>query len=145
MLITKLLFISLLITAAPDWEESFEDAQIKADNSEKYLLIYFSGSDWCANCYRFKQSVLQKEDFDSFAKENLVLYNADFPRKKKNQLSEKKRNINNDLASRYNKENTFPKVVLVDSEGKLISEFDGLSFQNGSSEFIDKMKINLPK
>ncbi|MEL7003837.1 MAG: thioredoxin family protein [Bacteroidota bacterium] len=145
MSITKLLFLSILFSIAPGWEESFKDAQAKADNSEKHLLIYFSGSDWCANCYRFKQTILEKEDFNAYAEENLILYNADFPRKKKNQLNEEKRSINSDLANRYNKENAFPKVVLIDSEGTLISEFDALSFQSGSSEFIKKIKVGLSK
>lgn len=143
MLIPKILCVFLLIAFTPTWEEDFQDAKLKANDSQKYLVIYFSGSDWCANCYRFKKSVLENTEFNTYAEQNLVLYNADFPRKKKNQLAEEKRNINNELAGKYNKDNIFPKMVMIDSEGTLISEFEGMTFQNGPTDFINQMKLHL--
>ena len=144
MQITQLLCAFLLITTSL-WEDDFQLAQSKANNSEKYLVVYFSGSDWCANCYRFKKSVLEDDQFNQFASENLVLYNADFPRKRKNQLSESKQNANNELARLYNKDSVFPKIVMIDGDGNLISDFNGITFENGASDFINHAKLKLAK
>lgn len=144
MLINKLLCVFLLITATA-WEEDFHLAKSKASDAEKPLLIYFSGSDWCANCYRLKSAVLDDTDFNQYANENLVLYNADFPRKRKNQLDQEKKKVNNDLAVLYNKDNVFPKVVLIDIDGNLITEFEGVTFESGPDKFIDHMKASVSK
>lgn len=144
MLINKMLCVFLLITSAA-WEEDFEHAQSKANESEKYILVYFSGSDWCANCFRLKKSVLEDVAFTTFAEENLVLYNADFPRKKKNQLSTEKQNTNNELAKRYNKDSVFPKVVLIDGKGNLVQSFDAIDFQKGAKPFITQVQSRIQK
>ena len=59
------------------------------------------------------------------ARENLVLVNADFPRKKKNQLSDLQVKRNEALAEKYNKEGAFPYTLLLNADGKVLKTWKG--------------------
>ena len=48
--------------------------------------MVFSGSDWCAPCIKLDKAVWQSEEFKKEAETNWVIYKADFPKKKANQL-----------------------------------------------------------
>ena len=81
--------------------------------------MVFSGSDWCAPCIKLDKLVWQTKEFTNYADKNLVLYKADFPRKKKNQLSEELTIANKQLAEKY-KLQSFPSVFLLSANGKIL-------------------------
>lgn len=88
-------------------------------------MLNFSGSDWCAPCILTKKEYFESESFAKMAKDNIVLVNADFPRKKKNQLSPEQTKKNEALAEKYNKEGNFPYTLLLDADGKVIKAWKG--------------------
>ena len=51
--------------------------------TEKPLFFFFTGSDWCGWCIRLQKEVFFKPEFVKWAKENLILVELDFPRRKK--------------------------------------------------------------
>lgn len=63
------------------WETSFEQASQVAMKTNKPLLMFFTGSDWCGWCIRLQNEVLKKPEFATWAKENVVLLELDFPRR----------------------------------------------------------------
>ena len=104
--------------AAPEgWLTDFEQAQAQAKETGRPILVNFSGSDWCGWCIRLDKEVLVKAEFKSYAKDNLVLFIADFPRQTK--LPEKLAKQNEALAQRYSIQG-FPTVLLLDAEANLI-------------------------
>lgn len=119
----KLFFLFLLNGTL--WGENLETAQVDAKQNHKLVLLYFSGSDWCGPCIKLKQEVLETAEFQAFSKEHLNLVRADFPRMKKNQLSKEQTSYNEKLAEKYNPKGKFPLTVLINPEGKVISEWDG--------------------
>ena len=129
----------LVLSYAGLWESDYQTAIRKASVHDRLVLIYFSGSDWCANCVRFKKTVLEDSDFTSFVSENFVLYNADFPRKRKNQLKYELQATNAELKETYNRENIFPKVVVINPDGTLISQKEGFDLQTKTSDLIDQL------
>jgi thioredoxin-related protein len=82
--------------------------------------LVFSGSDWCAPCIKLDKVVWQSEEFKIESEKKWVLYKADFPKKKANQLSPEKSTENKKLAEKYNPNGNFPLVVLMDKNGKVI-------------------------
>ena len=120
-----ILFSSFFYTNVQIWGHSYIDALKVAQKEHKYILLNFSGSDWCGPCIRLHKEVFTLEDFNKLASEKLVLLNADFPRYKKNQLSAAQQKINDDLAERYNKNGNFPFTVLIDENGKEIKNWEG--------------------
>ncbi|MDB5260947.1 MAG: thiol-disulfide isomerase, partial [Adhaeribacter sp.] len=98
--------------------------QAKAEH--KYILLNFSGSDWCGPCIQLNKSVFQTEEFAKYAAESLVLANADFPRLKKNQLVPAQQALNEALADKYNKTGAFPLTLLLNADGKIIQQWEGV-------------------
>lgn len=103
-----------------NWKTNFEEAKIDALKENKNILLVFSGSDWCGPCVKLDNVVWKSEDFKTEAEKNWVLYKADFPKKKANQLSAELAENNNKLAEKYNKNGSFPLVVLLDKTGKVV-------------------------
>ncbi|MFY7825765.1 MAG: thioredoxin family protein [Flectobacillus sp.] len=126
------LVISFLLSFASEWKTDFASAKQEATQSHKYILLNFSGSDWCVPCIRMKKDVFETNLFQNFANEKLVLVRADFPRLSKNKLSAQQTEHNEALAEKYNPEGKFPFTLLIDSNGKVIKAWDG--YTNTSPE-----------
>lgn len=119
-----LLVVSLNIGAAfsQDWQTDFEEAKEIATLENKPIVLVFQGSDWCAPCIKLDHEIWSTDTFISYSKENYVMLRADFPRRKKNALSESQSEANAKLAEIYNKRGIFPFVVILDNEGKILGE-----------------------
>ena len=111
----------------------------KSITENKNILIYFSGSDWCGPCIKFKNKFIETDVFKSYAENHLLVYNADFPRKKANQLSKEEISQNEKIADMYNPHGNFPFIVLVNSTGNILKQWDGL-LNVSVEEFIKELK-----
>ena len=120
LILLSLVFASAL--HAQEWQPSFNDAVSKAKEENKPIVLVFSGSDWCAPCIRLKKHIFDSDEFKAYALEHYVLYNADFPRKKQNQLPEPLLNANKSLIEKYNPKGYFPLVVVLDKNEKVLGE-----------------------
>ncbi len=125
-----LILALFLLSSFAVWQPSYEVAQKTAKAKHQLILLNFSGSDWCGPCIRMYNEIFNDSDFSRMADTSLVLINADFPRKKKNQLAADKQKQNNSLADKYNPEGKFPYTVLLTADGKLIKTWDGLPDEN---------------
>lgn len=122
----KPLIVFLLLVLLPaQWEPDFDNAKKIAKLEHKLVLLNFSGSDWCGPCILTRRDYFDSEVFGNMATENLVMVNADFPRKKKNIPSEDIVKRNEALAEKYNKQGIFPLTLLLDADGKVIKTWSG--------------------
>lgn len=141
---TLLATILLVTTISGTWLTDFAKAQEEARTQQKHILLNFSGSDWCAPCIMMKREVFEKEAFQNFATQNLVLVRADFPRNKKNQLDPAQKSHNEKLAERYNPQGKFPLTLLLDADGNVIQTWDGYQKET-SEEFVGLLEKALAK
>jgi thioredoxin-related protein len=135
----KLLLTFLLgtfLTSSSVWLSDMPAAKAEASKSHKYILLNFSGSDWCGPCIRLHKEVFDTEAFEKYADQNLVLVNADFPRLKKNQLSKQQAKQNEALADQYNPGGKFPFTLVLDENGKVLKTWEGYSNAT-PGQFID--------
>ena len=141
-----LISFSFLLTAvfgySQNWATNFDDAKAKAEKENKNILLVFSGSDWCGPCMKLDKVVWQSADFQMEANKSWIVYKADFPKKKANQLSPELTESNNKLAEKYNKNGSFPLVVLLDKKGKIIGM---TGFKNVSAQDYIKLIHSLEK
>lgn len=138
-------FLSILLTfflleGAPQWGLDFDKAKSDAIQNHKYIVINFSGSDWCGPCIKLKRDILDSPEFLNYATSNLALVRADFPRLKKNQLDKKQTAMNEALAEKYNQEGKFPLTVLVGADGKVLKEWDGYPAGITTETFIQEIQ-----
>jgi len=117
-----LLFVATISSYAQDWQTDFVTAKQLATKEDKPIILVFQGSDWCAPCIKLDREVWSTEAFKKYATEHYVMLQADFPRKKKNALSEEQTAANAKLAETYNKNGIFPFVVVLDANGKVLGE-----------------------
>ncbi|SFA92753.1 Thioredoxin-like [Flavobacterium swingsii] len=110
----------LLIVLPIEWEPDFDNAKKIAKEKHELILLNFSGSDWCGPCILMRRNYFESQVFTDMANENLVLVNADFPRKKKNIGTSEQVKQNENLAEIYNKGGSFPFTLLLDSNGKVL-------------------------
>jgi thioredoxin-related protein len=136
----KLLIISLFIgfITNVNWLGDFNQATAEAAKSHKLILINFSGSDWCGPCIRERKEILEKEAFENYAADHLVLVRADFPRQKKNQLTNEQTKRNEALADKYNPDGKFPYTLLVDEHGKVLKAWDGFPGES-ADQFVNEI------
>ena len=99
------------------WQVSFEKALEESASTGKPILADFTGSDWCVFCTRLKNEVFDQTEFKTWAEQNVVLLELDYPRKSTQSLDIK--NQNADLAKRYQIE-SYPTVLFIDSSGQEI-------------------------
>ena len=108
------------------WLTDFDQASAEATKSNKMILLNFSGSDWCGPCIRMEKEIFESAVFGDYAQKNLVLLRADFPRMKKNQLSEAQVKKNEALANKYDSQGKFPYTVLMNAKGEVVKEWEGV-------------------
>lgn len=132
--------ILCLSSVSANWLHNLEEAQAIAKKENKLIILNFSGSDWCGPCIRMHKEIFDTDTFQDFAKDKLVMVNADFPRLKKNQLPKDQQSINDQLADRYNHEGKFPYTVLLTADGKVLKDWEGYP-RNGMESFMQDLKM----
>jgi thioredoxin-related protein len=137
----KIIVLFLLISSFSfsQKNENFSQKLESAKTENKNVLLYFSGSDWCAPCVKFKKFIVNTPEFQTFATENLIIYNADFPRLSKNKLAKEVEKENETLADKYNSKGIFPLILLLDTEGNVIKKWEEYPKET-VEEFIAKLK-----
>lgn len=123
------------------WELNLERALKKARKQNKRVLVYFSGSDWCAPCKKLEQDFFENKDFEALLN-TYVLVNIDMPRRI-DILSEKQLKYNKQIISKYNSEKVFPKVILLNSRGKIAGKMSGYSQLRDVKPYTDFLKSNI--
>ena len=93
---SPLIFLSLLLG---DFIFDFAKASEQAAKSGLYMLLDFSGSDWCGWCMKLEKEVFSQKDFKTWAEKNLVCVLVDFPQQKSQSREVKAQNEK--LAEKY--------------------------------------------
>ena len=99
----KILLVTLTILSlnvfsqySNDWHTDMEKAIEISQKTNKPMLLFFTGSDWCGWCKKLVREVYKKPEFIQWAKKNVVLVDIDFP--KRTQLPAKLQEQNRTLA-----------------------------------------------
>jgi protein disulfide-isomerase len=121
--------------AAADWETDFDKAATNALTSQRYMLLDFSGSDWCGWCIKLDKEVFSKADFKKYAKENLICVLVDFPQQKPQKKRLKAQN--EALAKKYEVKG-YPTVIILSPDGDLVGR---TGYQEGGpTKYVESIK-----
>ena len=144
--IRRLVFGIALLTLAPfasvfaeslAWQTDYAAAKSAATQQNKFILLDFTGSDWCPYCIQMDKEVFAKPVFSTFAGQKLILVKLDFPRKANQSAAEKSQN--QELANKYSIEG-FPTYVLLDPAGKEVRRQVGY-LEGGPEAFISWAQV----
>lgn len=130
-----LLLSGALASFAGLWTEDFDEALTEAKASGKYMLVDFSGSDWCGWCKKLDKEVFSQKAFKDYAKQNLVCVLVDFPRK--TPQSNKQKKANQALMEKYSVQG-FPSVLLLGPQGNVVA---ATGYQpGGADEYVKHLQ-----
>jgi thioredoxin-related protein len=139
-LLSLLVFVGFI--SKLQWLTNLDEAKQTAKAKHEFILLNFSGSDWCGPCIKMHDQIFNSDTFTQYATDHLVLVNADFPRLKKNRLAADQQKINDAIADKYNPKGIFPYTLLMDSEGNVIKTWEGF-FEAGPENFVYQIKNEL--
>lgn len=97
---------------------TLEATLAQAEAQDQAVLLYFSGSDWCLPCIKFKRQVLADSAFQAQTDGRLQVFVVDFPRQ--DSASAAHRAYKQQLAERYNPQGAFPSLLLLDARGEVL-------------------------
>ena len=119
------------------WGEDFAAAQKAAAAGDKYILLAFSGSDWCGWCVKMDRDIYSDKKFVRAAKKDFELVLIDSPQDK-SILSPLAKKQNPGLLKKYGIRG-FPCSILVHPDGTEAKRFGG--YQRGGPEaFLQALK-----
>ena len=104
---------------ALDWETDFKKALATAKASGKYIMLDFSGSDWCGWCKKLEKEVFSQDAFKDFTEKNLVCVLVDFPRRIEQTREQKQQNWN--LATKYGIKG-YPTIIILSPDGEPVGK-----------------------
>ena len=134
-------FSAASMAAETGWLTDYEAAKKQSKEENKPILINFTGTDWCGWCIKIEKEIFAKEKFKAYAKENLILMEVDFPKKKK-QTKELK--AQNKVLDKEFAIEGYPTIYLIDAEGKKLSEDLG-NHKGDEKAYIELLKGLLAK
>jgi protein disulfide-isomerase len=127
--------IAVMAHADALWTDDFAAAKIAAKTQNRFMLLDFTGSDWCGWCIKLNNEVFSKDDFKKYAEEKLVCVIVDFPRRKslKNEIQMQ----NFQLQDMY-QITGYPTVILLDPNGQMIGRTGYLS--GGARQYVEHLE-----
>lgn len=64
-----------------DWKTDLGIAMKESNATKKPIFAFFTGSDWCGWCKKLQREVFAKQAFKTWAKDEVILLELDFPRR----------------------------------------------------------------
>lgn len=122
IVILLVLLVNAAAITAQEWQTNISVAKEIATAKSRPIILVFQGSDWCAPCIKLDRQIWSTDAFKKYAKDNFVMLQADFPKRKKNALSTSLTIANAKLAEKYNQQGIFPFVVILDANGNVLGE-----------------------
>ena len=107
---------------AAEWMTDLEAAKTKAAAENKAVLVDFTGSDWCGWCVRLRKEVLDKPEFEAYAKDKFVFMEVDLPQNPKFDAALRARNEK--IAEQYGVKG-FPTIMVLTPAGDIAGGFNG--------------------
>ncbi len=123
------------VTKAGEWLTDYDQAIKLAKETDKKILVNFTGSDWCIWCKRLMKEVFTEKAFIDYASSNLILLKLDFPKSIPQTKEEKAQNET--LAKQFGIQG-FPTILILNKYGKEIAR---TGYQEGGPEkYVDHLK-----
>jgi len=120
----------------PGWYIHYDEAVKAAQKAHKRIFVLNIGSDWDSASVNLRKSVLDTRDFQQIAKRSLILLCLDSPQKFP-QPEEQVRHHDIIRERLQMKGKKLPYAVIIDPDGKIITEIDGIL---PKSEYLDKIQ-----
>lgn len=124
VLIAFLFFACATAPTEASWLYDYEEAQEAASNTNKNILLFFTGSDWDEISQALSSDIFPSKSFLSKIASQYILVQLDFP-EDESLIDEEQFYKNYDIANRFSLEG-IPSAVLTTKEGYIIDSYNGI-------------------
>ena len=121
----------------PGWYIHYDEAVKAAKKTNKKIFVLNAGSDWDAASVSLRKSILDTRDFQQIAKRALILLYLDSPQKFP-QPEEQIRHHDIIRDRLQMKGKKIPYAVIIDADGKVITQIEGVLPKNDYLDIIQK-------
>ena len=138
-----LLFVFLSVFAGDKvrWGTDVRSAMKQAAKENRWLVIEFTGLDWCAPCMALRDNALKTPEFEAFAKGHLVLVELDFPKRRPQSPGQQAHNAT--YQRKFNVDG-FPTLLVLRPDGSEATRWVGYRGQTGASLVEDIKALQTP-
>lgn len=105
-------------TSEIQWLTNYDDAVKESTATSKYILMLFTGSDWCPWCQKLDKEVMSSPEFAEAVGSKFVFLKVDFPAHTK--LSSTQLKHNTDLKEKFGVKG-FPTLIILDEKQQKIA------------------------
>jgi len=136
--------LPLSASAAPPagWSDNYAQSVEKAQAENKYLLLDFTGSDWCGYCKLLEKEVFGTPQFRDWANKYVVLVQVDFPHS--TPLSAAVKAQNKELAGKY-PIHGYPTITVTETNGKVRAQRIGYTPGSGVAAYLQALEAEMKK
>lgn len=103
--------------ASINWQTDANAALSQAAASNKSVVLFFTGSDWCGWCTKLDNEVLETDEFAHLVGDKFIFVKVDFPLYK--QQDPNLAAANKALQEKYDVRG-FPALIILDKSGRKI-------------------------
>lgn len=127
-------------TTPEGWSDDLDAALKLAREQKKFVLVLFTGSDWCGWCKKLKADTLMQSEFLDFSSKHLIKVYIDLPREG---LTDEQKMKNQQIMNSVCGDRAgFPTTVLMSKNGKTIGSISGYLAEK---EYLTKIKKIIKK
>ena len=120
------------------WLTNYDDALSKAEKEDKNVLVYFTGSDWCAPCKKLKKDLFETTTFQDISGDYVMLY-IDIPMNR-DLISAEQLKHNKEVATKYNRKKAVPLLAILNAKGKKLDAYSGYNMNGEIQHHLDLLK-----
>lgn len=102
------------------WYTSYDEALQESKDTQKPLILFFTGSDWCHYCKKLDRDALNTPEFAAIAGPKFVFLKLDQPQDS-SKLDPKVSAKNKALRQKYDVR-TYPTLIILDPSGQKIGK-----------------------
>ena len=124
--------------ADSQWQTDFLKVKSLSKKNKKPILVYFSGSDWCAPCKKLKTDLFENESYETLLSSYNLLY-VDIPQNR-DLIGESQYDKNKKLMTKYNSDKKFPTLVVLNKRGKEIKRMSGYFNEDQLMYYVNFLK-----
>ncbi|MCF7919448.1 MAG: thioredoxin family protein [Candidatus Cloacimonetes bacterium] len=74
-----LVTLTLIYAGNINWQSNVDDALQRAKENDKYVFVFFTGSDWCSWCHKLTGEVFDHQEFQNYVNKKMEMVLLDFP------------------------------------------------------------------
>lgn len=132
-----------IVEANLKWYTDLEVAKLEAENTNKPILLFFTGSDWCSPCKMLKEDFFNTQKFEEKSK-HIILVMVDMPRRL-DIITPEQKEKNKLLVNVYNTSKSYPNLVALTKNLTKIDELSGYTLLRETEthfQFINSLITN---